>query len=89
MARDGHAGTFAGSSRAPAPREHTTMNSVTHEHVASELARAYIDGDDNTRRHIAATCEEQGILAALVVLAIPETERSQFIRDMHAVLVDP
>jgi hypothetical protein len=60
------------------------METITHEHSAAELARDYVTGDDATRRHIAATCEEQGILAALVVLALPTELRPGFIRAMQA-----
>jgi hypothetical protein len=61
-----------------------TMAPTTHEHAAADLARDYAAGDDATRRQIAATCEEQGILAALVVLALPETLRAEFVRTMQA-----
>jgi len=65
------------------------MNTVTHEQLASELARAYVAADKEVRLQIAATCEEQGILAALVALALPQALRSEFIGDMRAVLAQP
>jgi len=79
-------GTRGGSSGRPASsREETApMAPVTHEHAASDLARAYEAGDQATRQRIAATCEEQGILAALVTLALPEALRPDFIRAMQA-----
>jgi hypothetical protein len=64
------------------------MNSLTHEQAAFTLAQDYLAGDDSTRRHIAITCEEQGILAALVVLALPEQMRVEFIRTMQATLLE-
>ena len=57
-------------------------NATTHEHEAARLALDYIAGDLETRRHIAETCEEQGILAALVVLAMPPQLRPSFVRAM-------
>jgi hypothetical protein len=57
---------------------------TTYETTAAELARDYATGDDVTRRHIAETCEEQGILAALVILALPGELRSGFIDTMRA-----
>lgn len=60
------------------------MEPVTHEQAATELARDYLTGDDCTRAAIAATCEEQGILAALVVLSLPEEHRRGFVRAMQA-----
>jgi hypothetical protein len=63
------------------------MESVTHDQAASELARDYVTGDDATRRQIAATCEEQGILAALVVLALPDPLRAGFVRAMQEAIL--
>lgn len=61
------------------------MNSTSHEHEAAQLAKDYAAGDTTTRHQIAETCEEQGILAALVVLALPtEALRADFIRTMIA-----
>jgi hypothetical protein len=62
------------------------MQPVTHEQAASELATDYATGDEATRHAIAATCEEQGILAALVVLALPDALRPGFVRAMQAVV---
>ena len=81
----------AGAAREAAPhprKEHMAMAPTTHEHVAAELARDYAAGDDDTRRQIAATCEEQGILAALVALALFEELRPGFIRAMQAAVAD-
>jgi hypothetical protein len=64
------------------------MNPVTHEQAASELATDFATGDDATRRQIAATCEEQGILAVLVVLALPDALRPGFVRAMQAAVTD-
>jgi hypothetical protein len=63
------------------------MNPITHEQAATELARDYTTGDDATRQQIAATCEEQGILAALVVLALPAALRPGFVRAMQAAVL--
>jgi hypothetical protein len=60
------------------------MEPVTHEQAAFELARDYVTGDDDTRRQIATTCEEQGILAALVVLALLPEHRADFLQAMKA-----
>lgn len=60
------------------------MEPMTHEQAAAELARDYVNGDDATRRQIAATCEEQGILAALVVLALAPELRPGFVCAMRA-----
>jgi hypothetical protein len=62
------------------------MEPVTHQQAACALAHDYAAGDDATRQRIAATCEEQGILAALVVLALPAALRPGFIRAMRAAL---
>lgn len=66
------------------PGKEAAMEPVTHEQAAAELARDYVTGDETTRRQIAATCEEQGILAALVALALPDTLRPGFVRAMQA-----
>jgi hypothetical protein len=61
------------------------MDSISHEHTAAQIARDYAAGDAETRRRIAKTCEEQGILAALVALALPtEAQRADFIQAMVA-----
>jgi hypothetical protein len=79
----------AASTAAPAAgRSEATMNTVTHEQAASELARAYVAAGEMVRIQIAATCEEQGILAALVVLALPEPLRAGFISAMQAPLAE-
>jgi hypothetical protein len=64
------------------------MEPTTHEQAAAELARDYAAGDDVTRQRIAGTCEEQGILAALVVLALPSELRPGFLRAMQAAVAE-
>jgi hypothetical protein len=51
------------------------MDSISHEHAATQIAKDYAAGDTAERRRIAETCEEHGILAALVVLALPIAAR--------------
>jgi hypothetical protein len=63
------------------------MNPTNHAHEAAQLAEDYAAGDTATRRRIAETCEEQGILAALVVLALPEGLRADFVEAMVATVV--
>jgi hypothetical protein len=64
------------------------MEPVIHDQAASDLARDYVTGDDATRQQVAATCEEQGILAALVVLTLPDALRPGFVRAMQAAVMD-
>jgi hypothetical protein len=66
------------------PGKEASMDPVTHEQAAAELARHYATGDEATRHAIAATCEEQGILAALVVLALLPEHRAGFLQAMKA-----
>jgi len=39
---------------------------MRHEDAAAELAEKFEHGDEQTRNWVATTCEEQGVLAALV-----------------------
>ena len=64
------------------------MESATHHETACALAQDFAAGDDTTRRQIAVICEEQGILAALVVLALPQALRPDFVAKMQEVLSD-
>jgi hypothetical protein len=64
------------------------MDSISHEHAAAQLAKDYAAGDTATRRRIAETCEEQGILAALVVMALPTAaQRADFIQAMVGAVI--
>ena len=79
-------GTRAASTAVP--RHPGRENAPTsHEEAAAGLARDYEAGDETTRQQIAATCEEQGILAALVVLALPDALRPGFVRAMQAAVL--
>lgn len=75
---------------------HRAFDSVRHEKVregdtipcsyegcASELATAYSMGQN--RMGVARQCEEQGILAALVLTTLPDRLRTQFLADMKAI----
>jgi hypothetical protein len=64
------------------------MEPVTHEQTAAELARDYVAGENATRRQIATTSEEQGILTALVVLALPGPLRPGFVLEMQAAVAE-
>ena len=64
------------------------MGPTPHEHMAAELACDYASGDEATRRAIAATCEEQGILAALVVLELAPELRPGFIAAMRSTIAE-
>jgi hypothetical protein len=64
------------------------MDSISHEHAATQIAKDYAAGDTAERRRIAETCEEHGILAALVVLALPiAAQRADFIQAMIAAVI--
>jgi len=43
---------------------------MRHEDAAAELADKYEHGDEQTRSWVARTCEEQGVLAALVARSL-------------------
>ncbi len=45
---------------------------MRHEDAAAELAEKFEHGDEQTRNWVATTCEEQGVLAALVVRTLHE-----------------
>jgi hypothetical protein len=55
---------------------------TTHQAQAEKLAAAYVNGDASMRRQIAEGCEEQGVLSALVVLALADAIRSDFVGRM-------
>ena len=56
---------------------------MSHETVASQLAAAYVRGDNAERTRIAQECEEQGILAVLVAARLrPEGLEKDFIGAM-------
>jgi hypothetical protein len=70
------------------PRHPGRENAPTsHEQAAAGLAGDYEAGDETARLQIAAICEEQGILAALLVLALPEALRPEFVRAMQAAIL--